>query len=299
MPTRSLPIGDGTTSTKANPPYSRQFFGGSVGGPLKKDKLFGFFAFERQREHTSLAEAPQASLRASLVTNLGAQAHQRVPTPFYENRLNGRLDYTFNNKHSAYFSVTTQANNSLNDQSTATFDLTEGNFTVNHLQVANLTVNSLLTPTLINQFTAGFQYWNNLIDSNTKAPLFTFPNDIQFGTNTNVPQNSIQRKYQFKDDISKSIGKHTFKTGIDYIWTPFMGGFFEFNPTLEIDFTKLPSAILAVPGGFCQLQALVSGMTIAVGDPTFIIKDAKQLGFYFQDDWKVSHAPDNESWTSL
>ena len=29
-------------------------------------------------------------------------------------------------------------------------------------------------------------------------------------------------------------------------------------------------------------------MSIAVGDPTFIIKDAKQLGVYFQDDWKVS-----------
>src|SRR6266849_2182708 len=26
-------------------PYSRQFFGGSVGGPIVKDKLFGFFAF--------------------------------------------------------------------------------------------------------------------------------------------------------------------------------------------------------------------------------------------------------------
>jgi hypothetical protein len=277
--------GDGTTSS-ANPPYSRQFFGGSVGGPIKKDKLFGFFAFERQREHTSLAEAPQALAELSLVTNLGAQPSATIPTPFFENRLNGRLDYTFNSKHSAYLSVTTQANNSLNDQSAATFDLTEGNFTVNHLQVANLTVNSLLTPTLTNQFTAGFQYWNNLIDSTSKAPLFTFPNNIQFGTNTNVPQNSIQRKYQFKDDISKSIGRHTFKTGIDYIWTPFMGGFFEFSPTLEIDYTKLPSAILA-SGGFSQ-PGLVNGMTIAVGDPTFIIKDAKQLGLYFQDDWKVS-----------
>ena len=279
-------VGDGTT-TKANPPYSRQFFGGSIGGPIKKDKLFGFFAFERQREHTSLAEAPQALAELSLVTNLGAQPAATVPTPFFENRLNGRLDYTFNNKHSAYLSVTTQANNSLNDQSAATFDLTEGNFTKNHLQVANLTVNSLLTPTLTNQFTAGFQYWNNLIDSTTKVPLFTFPNNIQFGTNTNVPQNSIQRKYQFKDDISKSIGKHTFKTGVDYIWTPFMGGFFEFNPTLEIDFKKLPSAILAAPGGFSNPN-LVSGMSIAVGDPTFIIKDAKQLGLYFQDDWKFS-----------
>jgi len=29
-------------------------------------------------------------------------------------------------------------------------------------------------------------------------------------------------------------------------------------------------------------------MSIAVGDPHFIIKDAKQLGLYFQDDWKMT-----------
>jgi outer membrane receptor protein involved in Fe transport len=278
--------GDGTTSS-ANPPYSRQWFGGSVGGPIKKEKAFGFFAYERQREHTSLAESPLAFSELSLVTSLGAQPAATVPTPFFENRLNGRLDFIINPKHSAYLSVTTQANNSLNDQSNGFFDLSEGNFTVNHLQVANLTVNSSLTPTLINQFTVGFQYWNNLIDSTTKVPLFTFPKGVQFGTNTNVPQNSIQRKYQFKDDVTKTVGRHTFRGGIDYIYTPFMGGFFEFNPTLEIDYGKLPSQILALPAGF-KTPGLVTGMSIAVGDPTFIIKDAKQLGLYFQDDWKFS-----------
>jgi hypothetical protein len=286
---QKLANGDGTTSS-SNPPYSRQWFGGSIGGPIKKDKLFVFFAMERQREHTALAESPVAFQELSLVTSLGAQPASTIPTPFFENRINGRLDYVFNSKHSAYFSVTTQANNSTNDQSNGFFDLTEGNFTVNHLQVGNLTLNSALTPTLVNQFTFGFQYWNNLIDSTGRTPLFTFPlgaNSIQFGTNTNVPQNSIQRKYQFKDDIAKTIGKHTFKTGIDYIWTPFMGGFFEFSPTLEIDYNALPSAILATPGGFSN-PGLVTGMTIADGDPTFIIRDAKQLGLYFQDDWKVS-----------
>jgi len=291
---QKVPNGDGTTST-INPPYSRQWFGGSFGGPIKKDKFFGFFAFERQREHTSIAESPTAFQELSLVTNLGAQPATTIPTPFFENRLNGRVDWTINNKHSAYLSVTTQANNSLNDQSNGLFDLTEGNFTVNHLQIANVTVNSSLSPTLINQFTAGFQYWNNLIDSTGRTPLFTFPTGIEFGTNTNVPQNSIQRKYQFKDDVSKTVGKHTFRTGFDYIWTPFMGGFFEFNPTLELDFNLLPSQILALPQGFQTPGLLVGGnqngggMSIAVGDPTFIIKDAKQLGLYFQDDWKVSN----------
>ena len=62
---QKLANGDGTTST-GNPPYSRQWFGGSVGGPIKKDKLFAFFAYERQREHTSIAEAPTAFQQLSL-----------------------------------------------------------------------------------------------------------------------------------------------------------------------------------------------------------------------------------------
>src|SRR5882724_10916400 len=48
-------------------PYSRQFFGGSFGAPIVKDKLFGFFAIERQRESTSLAETPFAFDQLSLV----------------------------------------------------------------------------------------------------------------------------------------------------------------------------------------------------------------------------------------
>jgi len=301
-----LPDPANNTTISEGIPYSRQWFGGSVGGALKKDKLFLFFAFERQREHTSIPESPAALTQLNLATALGAQPAAIIPRPFFENRLNGRMDYTFNSKHSAYLSVSTQANDSLNDQSDGTMDLTEGNFTVNHLQVANLTFNSSFSPSLINQLTLGWQYWNNLIDSKTRAPLVTFP-DAQFGTNTNVPQNSIQRKYQFKDDVSKTVGKHTFRTGVDYIWTPFMGGFFEFNPTLEIDFGANPSCILGVgpdattpgcgpaafPQGFAT-PGLISGnntgggMSIAVGDPTFIIKDAKQLGLYFQDDWKFS-----------
>jgi hypothetical protein len=285
----------------SNPPYSRQFFGGSIGGPIKKDKLFAFFAFERQREQTSLAEDPFALTQLNLVTSLGAKPAAVIPEPFFENRINGRMDWTINNRHSAYFSVTTQANNSLNDQSDGTFDLTESNFTVNHMQIANLTVNSALTDTLVNQFTAGFSYWNNLIDSSIRAPLITFPN-AQFGTNGNVPQQSFQRKYQFKDDVTKSAGRHTFKTGVDYIWNPRLGGFFGFNPTLEIDFKKNPTCILGVgadagragcglaafPNGFATPGA-VKSMSQANGDPsTNVPNGTKQFGLYFQDDWKMT-----------
>src|SRR5215468_4498184 len=73
---QKVPNGDGTTKS-ANPAYSRQWFGGSVGGPIKKDKFFGFFAFERQREHTAIAETGQAFTELSLVpASLGAQPAQ-------------------------------------------------------------------------------------------------------------------------------------------------------------------------------------------------------------------------------
>src|SRR5882762_5503276 len=283
-------------------PYSRQVFGGSFGAPIIKDRLFGFFAMERQREHTSLTETSTAFDELSLVTSLGAEPAQVIPTPFFESRYNGRLDYHINQHHSAYFSVSSQANNSTNDQSDSLGDLTGGNFTKNHLQVANATLNSVFSNSLVNSFTWGYQYWNNIIDSDTKVPYVTFNNVSEwFGTNVNVPQQSYQRKFQFRDDITKTLGRHTLKGGVDYIYNPKLGGFFKSNSTLEIDFLDDPSVILANPStcgpakdqpcypqGFATPGAVV-GMSASSGNPYFDMPGGtKQLGIYFQDDWKVT-----------
>src|SRR6267143_2486397 len=110
---------------KQKGPYSRQFFGGSIGGPIIKDKLFGFFAIERQRESTSVSEDPSALAELTLAQNAGlaAQPSAIIPRPFYETRYNGRIDYKFNDHETAYLSYTSQVNNSLNDQSSQTGDL--------------------------------------------------------------------------------------------------------------------------------------------------------------------------------
>ncbi len=275
----------------AHPDYSRQQFGGSVGGPFIKDKLFGFFAWERERESQGLVEsgASYAELVLAQSAGLAAQPAAVIPRPFYETRYNGRMDWTVNDRNSAYISYTSQANNSENDQSNGTGDLTNGNFTDNHLQLVGFTLNTLISNTLVNQFTSGFQYWNNLIASNISAPLVVFPT-ASFGTNTNVPQQSFQRKWQFKDDLSKTIGKHTLKGGIDYIWNPVEGGFFEFSSTLEVDFAVNPSVILSDPATYPQgfaTPGLVTGMTQANGDPYFLVA-TKQLGLYIQDDYRVT-----------
>ncbi|PYT52338.1 MAG: hypothetical protein DMG43_12030, partial [Acidobacteria bacterium] len=275
-------------------PYSRQFFGGSMGGPIVKDKLVGFFAIERQREHTSITEDPTAlsELQIAKAAGLAAQPSAIIPRPFFENRYNGRLDYKFNDRETAYISYTSQANDSLNDQSSQTGDLTEGNFTKNHLQAANVTLNSVLSNSLVNSFLAGYQYWNNIIDSTLKVPLVTFIGGSSFGTNGNVPQQSYQRKWQFKDDISKTYGRHTFGVGVDFIYNPKLGGFFESNSTLEVDFGADPSVITTdktnYPQGFATPGAVI-GMSASSGDPYFDMPGGtKQLGLYLQDDWKLT-----------
>ena len=283
-----LKLADGSTVPHD---YSRQFFGGSVGGPFKKDKLFGFFAIEREREDQSQAVVPQsyAELMLAQKAGLAAEPAKTIPRPFYETRYNGRLDWAINSRNAAYLSYSSQANDSLNDQTDATMDLTEGNYTLNHLQIANLTLTSQLSNSAVNQFTFGFQYWNNLINTKVAAPLVTFPS-ASFGTNGNVPQQSFQRKWQFKDDVSKTIGKHTLKAGVDFIHNPVEGGFFKYNETLEVDFTADPSTILGDPGLYPQgfaTPGLVGSMSYSTGDPKFLVA-TKQLGLYFQDDWKVS-----------
>ena len=65
-----------------------------------------------------------------------------IPRPFFETRYNGRIDWTINQKNSLYASYSSQANNSLNDQSDGTGDLTNGNYTTNHMQIANVTWNA-------------------------------------------------------------------------------------------------------------------------------------------------------------
>jgi outer membrane receptor for ferrienterochelin and colicin len=279
--------------TPANSPYARQQFGGSFGGPIIKDKFFGFFAYERQREHTSLTDSSFYVDQISLLTSIGAVPATVIPTPFFDTRYNGRLDYQFNKNNGAYFSYTSQGNNSQNDQSSGIGDLTSGNTTTNQLQLANFTVNSLLTPTLVNQLTLGYQYWNNKILATSSLPNLNFAGGETIGTNGNVPQQSFQRKWQLREDVSKIMGNHTLKVGVDYLWEQALGGYFKFNTPIEVDFSVDPSDLGSTPtdvaAALASTPGLVNDIIFATGDPaTNVPNGTKQLGVYFQDDWKAT-----------
>ncbi|MGH9864936.1 MAG: TonB-dependent receptor, partial [Candidatus Acidiferrales bacterium] len=273
------------------PQYERQQFGGNIGGPIRTNKDFFFFALERQREHTADPIAGFALQSLTLAEPIGAQPAATIPTPYFDWRYTGRLDHHFNSSESLFFTYSAQNNNGQNDQSGNANDLTAGNFTSNHLILSNLTLSSVLSPTIVNDATAGYQYWNNVIGTNKFSPLtVNFPDGSTFGTNGNVPQQSIQKKWQFKDDLSITHGVQTFHTGVDFVWEPVLGGLFEFTPVPTLTFLDNPSVIVSnsnglYPNGFATAGA-VSAMTGASGDPDFFLA-SKMFGVYFQDDWKV------------
>jgi len=278
------------------PPISRQQYGGSVGAPIKKDSTFVFFALERAREETSLGVTGTAQKELGIAAtaipgSIKPTVASIIPTPYRDQRYTGRLDQRINANNNFFVTYNSQGNRGLNDQSGQTNDLTAGNFTTNQLILANATWTSVLRPNIVNSLTFGHQYWNNLIDSDNKVPQIAFPNGIYFGTNTNVPQQSAQRKWQFKEDMSITKGKHTLQFGLDYVHEPHLGGFFQTPSTLNITFIDLPSVITTnttkYPQGFSTPGAIAS-MSASSGNPYFFDKGAKMLGFYFQDNMKLS-----------
>jgi len=276
-------------------PFSRQQFGGSIGGPLKKDKTFLFFAIERSREQTSLninGTAYNNDLALATVPGLPLkpQPTQTIPTPYYDWRYNGRIDHHINDKNTISASYTNQNNRGLNDQNGSSSDLSQNNFTTNQLIISNVALNSVITPSVVNSLTFGYQYWNNLISTNNYVPNLSFP-DLATGTNGNVPQNTFQKKWQFKDDLAFSHGKHSFKAGFDFLWEPVLGGFFLTDATPVISFFDDPLTILSntakYPQGFATPGA-VQSITQATTGNSYYSEHNKMLGLYFQDDWKVN-----------
>ncbi len=224
-----------------NPKFQRQEFGGSFGGPLPtfgfgegvpfkllRDKAFFFFAYERFRERSNNAVRPDAAPEIPLIP--GAQFVSDIPTPYNDVLLTLKIDHKINDKQNMFYRFSYQKNDSPNDQIAvpAAADLSGGNTNDNKLYSLVINHNYNLTSNVLNQFTFHFQDFKNEILGVTDAPLLQFPGGISIGQNPNVPQATLERKYQFRDDVSWIKGNHTLKFGVNYINTE-LGGFFFFG----------------------------------------------------------------------
>lgn len=280
-----------TTPSFTKPEFQRQEFGGSIGGPIMKDKLFFFFALEKFRERQNVAASSAAVVQIPLIP--GSQFVPELATPYNDLLLTGKVDHTISSKQTMFYRFAYQKNDSPNDQvgQVLNTDATGGNTNDNKLYSFVVNHTYTFTPRVLNQFTFHFQDFVNTLLGVTTNPLVTFPGGIQIGANVNAPQSTLERKYQFRDDISWTTGNHSFKFGVNYINTE-LGGFFFFGAKgYQINWFDSPSVIrnntnMLYPQGFATPGA-VQGISFSDGEGTHDQK-IHQTALYIQDDWKVT-----------
>ncbi|HYG79595.1 MAG TPA: TonB-dependent receptor [Pyrinomonadaceae bacterium] len=268
------------------PSFSRQEIGGSVGGPIKRDELFFFFALERFRERQNTAVSANALSEIQLIP--GNSAVSEIPTPYDDTLLTAKVDHRITDSQTMFYRFAYQKNSSPNDQvaNPASTDLTGGNTTDNQLYSFVVNHSYTLSPRKLNQFVFHFQDFKNSILGVTTNPRIVFPGGIEIGANVNVPQATEERKFQFRDDFSWLSGNHSWKFGTNYIYTK-MGGFFFFGSSgYTVTFFDSPSAIRALPLGFAT-PGIVQNIQFAAGEASHDQK-LHQLAFYVQDDWKAT-----------
>ena len=193
--------------TKAE--FERWEYGGSIGGPVVKDRLFFFAALERFDEPST-----QTQVRANAIPQLQAipwaNAVSTIPSPYDDTLGTFKMDYHPGANHSLVARFAYQDLNTLNDQVTApaTTDLTGGstNTIKNYDFVGSHTWT--LGPAQLNQFTFHFQDFKNEILGVTTDPIQIFPS-VRTGPAPNTPQQTTERKFQFRNDFSWQTGNHS------------------------------------------------------------------------------------------
>jgi hypothetical protein len=308
------------TTTGPNPKFHRYQYGGSVGGPVKKDKLFFFGAFEQKREPGNLTVDPDAfaelSALAAADANLASPVSQ-LPFPYIDDLVTVKMDWHINDKQSFSARYGREKWTNPNDQLGSPFvtDLTQTNSDINQFHSLVLSHNYVISPSKINTFAVQIQdFFNGILPSPGRTfslptedggtavnPEICFkPNpgcgggapEVEVGQNVNVPQTTFIRKYQFRDDFNWTRGPHNMHFGANYIYLAKLGGSFFFGANgYQVTFLDNPSVILgnsvAYPQGLATPGA-VQELTFNTGSGSTAQPPAHSLGLYYQDDYKVS-----------
>ena len=255
--------------------YRRWQYGGSAGGPIRRDRAHFFGAVERVQQDTFQA-VDTAGLFPALDGVFPVEYRETLAT--VKATVNFREgDYTWVRYGLNTTSQPAGVGPTLPPQSWGDSD--------NRFHSINARYARVLSATAVNELTFQYATFLNNISANTDAAREIFPNGVIVGQGPNLPQATEQRKFHVRDDVSLMVGGglgHMVKAGFALSHDPFLGS----------------PPYLAVPGFFSYTHrdndprgpiTIVTGNIQAepIDFPGFDIP-LSQFGVYVQDDWRVT-----------
>jgi hypothetical protein len=293
-------------------PFSRQNYVGTVGGPIVKNRLWFFTAFEAVHENASIAYSPASITQFDALATLASEGlipgvsfidvPANVPIPFRDFFASERLDWAQSTRSQWYLrgsADTYTTHNDLVQQGTlpSTGLLTHNNYF--SLVIAN---QYAFSPTLLGRllFNASGLHLTQTRNSNLGFALaFPFSStsltvsgfetfgDNQFTTPiTYFPSRRNQEKYQFRYDLTQEHGRNAIKVGVNFIHEPDLGGAFPGNTETLYQFPQNPAYYLNNTTQFItDMSAGASTSSLGGG----FSQNIQRLAFYGQDSMRLSH----------
>jgi hypothetical protein len=301
-------------------PFSRQNYIGTLGGPVVQGKIWFFSSLEYVHEDASIAYSPASISQfdalatlasAGLVPEVDSIAvPENAPVPFHDYLVTTRFDWTQSARSQWFLRAALDRYTTTNDLvQQATLPSTGATSRSNYMNLL-LSQQFMFSPTWVGSFVAeasGLHHTETRNGDLGYALAFPFSStdssisgfetfgDNQFVTPiTNFPVLRNQEKYQFRYDVTHTVGKHSPRVGINFIHEPVMSGALAGNAETLIQFPENPSFYAASPSQFYADLTCAPPIPIDIkctatpgGDGSFV-QNVQRLGLYAEDSWRVT-----------
>jgi hypothetical protein len=252
-------------------PYRRWQYGGSLGGPIVRDKAHFFATYERTKRDNQYTVATEG-----LVPEFDGQT---IPIPFGDDLVGAKVTANLTPKQFLQVRFGYQKNTDTYGANPLAAPDNLGTLTNEYYSVlAGHTLS--VGASAVNEFVFQYSKFDNSILPNSDNPTLLYPSGVTVGQNINTPQATMQTKWQFKDDYSFStdIGgrRHDFKVGAAFLHEPRLGGDIG-TGVVAPQYTLLEDRVDSPVGDITQF-----------GGTSLFSTPVDQYSVYVQDDFQVS-----------